>query len=140
MKYIITLLLVSLFAFAEDTNNQKANNKTVDRVSDDFAMCSAFYYLIIMPEQGSKESELKKKYADAGVDALSYAIKFAKSYKNKDIAREELAEIASIYVNSMLTEIEYNFEKKSILMDKHLLFCNEIMKNPEKHFNKTLKK
>jgi hypothetical protein len=140
MKYFITLLLLSVFVFAEDTNKLKADNKVIDHASDDFAKCSAFYYLIIMPVKGSNESDLKNKYADTGVDALSNAIKFAKSYKNKEIARKELADIVSIYVSSMMTEIEYNFEKKSILMDKYLLFCNEIMKNPEEHYTKTLKK
>jgi len=140
MKYIITLLLLSLFTYAEDANSLEVDNKTIDLASDDFAKCSAFFYILIMPVEGTNEPDLMEKYRDSGVDALSNAIKFAKSYENKEIARNELADKASMYVSSMLTEIEYNFENKSILMDKHLLFCNEIMKSPEGHYNKTLKK
>lgn len=122
--------LLSACALPEkkDADLQK---QVYDKVSEEFAICSAFYSIVSAEMEISGDKKSVKEANDAMENAFGVALDLARQHSTEEVA----SEVTWSRFKSSLEEMELkageNFSNISILRSKHSERCNWVMTSPE---------
>lgn len=143
---IFILSLASLFMgeqylFAEKDFNGEAIIKEVsNNISHAYCSCSAFYFILSRGLKRSGELKGASKYEEISQSAFTFAFEASKEGRTQEMAEKVTMARLSLEMKSMMNEIDNDYSNASILLDKYLLHCKEIMENPDKFTEEMMEK
>jgi hypothetical protein len=97
---------------------------------DDYCTCAAFYQWSseAMSRRGSKESA--EGYGNISTQLLSFAVSLGLATKTEEMALKVTQAKFVMASDSMRAEIQNKLTNFSILMNRHLKPCQEMVQNP----------
>ena len=120
----------------EDLSSDEIYKEVMNNVSYEFVTCSAFYFFCSEAFRLSDDLENASKYEEYRNNAATFALTAAKKGRTQEMAEKVTLARLDLEMKSMTNEIENDISNISILMNKHLDHCEEIMTDPEKIMNK----
>ena len=135
---IIILVLAILFMskqylFAgEISNSDEIIMEISNNISEEYVTCSAFYIISSKGLKRSGDLETASKYEDYSISAIQAALISSKKGRTQEMAEKVTSSRLDIEVKAMLKDIDNDISNISILTNKYLDHCKEIMEDPNK--------
>ena len=132
--FVLAILFMSkqcLFA-GEISNSDEIIMEISNNISEEYVTCSAFYFISSKGLKRSGDLETASKYEDYSISAIQFALISSEKDRTQEMAEKETMSRLEIKVKSMLKDIDNNISNISILTDKYLDHCKEIMEDPNK--------
>ena len=115
---------------ADEIGKEIANN-----VSEEFVICAAFYSICTEAVSRSGDPQTAPRYEEAFDAALYYALTAAKKGRTQEMAEKVTLARLELYMKSMTGEIDNDMGNISVLLNKYLYRCKQVMENPAKVFD-----
>jgi hypothetical protein len=120
--------LVAEKEFSSDEIIKEVSNN----ISEEYVTCSAFYFYSSEGLRRSGDIKTALKYEEYRNKAANFALIAAKKGRTQEIAEKVTLARLDLEMKSMLNEIDSDISNISILMNKYLDHCKEIMEDPNK--------
>ena len=132
--FVLAILFMSkqyLFA-GEISNSDEIIMEISNNISEEYITCSAFYLISSKGFKRSADLETALKYEDYSISAIQFALISSKKDRTQEMAEKDTLSQLDIKVKSMLKDIDNDISNISILTNKYLDHCKEIMEDPNK--------
>jgi hypothetical protein len=129
------------YLFAEkDFNNEEIIKEVSNNISHEYCSCSAFYFILSRGLRRSGELKGASKYEEISQLAFTFALTASQEGRTEEMAEKVTMARLSLEMKSMMHEIDNDYSNASILLDKYLLHCKEIMEDPDKFMEEMMEK
>ena len=147
-RVILWLILFPIFPllFTQDVisgeipSGEEIGNEIFNNISHEYTTCAAYFRIMSEALRRSNDIETANNYEQASESALDRAFIAGQEGRTSEMAGKVVSSRFELETKSMLKEIDNNIENISILMNKHLMHCEEIMGNPDKIMREWLDK
>ena len=130
------ILISTQFLIAEEAPNPEDIMKEIsNNVSEEYVICAAYYLIGSEAIRRSGDLKTAAKSEQAHDTALQYAVIAAKEGRTEEMAQKVTHARLELTLKSMTNEIDNDVGNFSILMNKYLYRCKEIMEDPDKLMN-----
>jgi hypothetical protein len=142
--FILSLAILFMgeqYLFAEkDFNSEEIIKEVSNNISHEYCSCSAFYFILSRGLRRSGELKSASKYEEISLSAAMFAIEASQEGRTQEMAEKVTKARLSLEMKSMMNEINNDYSNASILLDKYLLHCKEIMEDPDKFMEEMMEK
>lgn len=139
-KYLAVLILI-LSTFSFGTPALADIDMTIDKISGEYAVCTAYYELVqdaVVASSGDKETA--DEYGKLKESVMFYSLLLANEGRTKDMAVQVTYSRIEMHKKVMMEEIGYRYENFSILINKHNFECQDLVNNPPNQVKEALTK
>jgi hypothetical protein len=129
---ILTIFLCSAYSsksFAQ-MSEKEIQTEIADNIAGEYIDCGVYFNLVYEGAEKAGRMELAKQYNDLVDLCYSSAYMLIKSNRDEEMAGKVSTSLVSMTDSSMRDEIGNNFSNLSVLSNKHMESCIDIIKDP----------